>query len=143
MTQVVCNRCGTTNRVADGRDLLQGKCGRCGMLLFDGVPFETSATVFGKQIAKSDVPVLLDVWAPWCGPCKVMAPHFEAAAKDAEPEFRFLKLNSEENRNVAGRLGIRGIPKMILFAGGREIARVSGAMSTSDILAWARSNRRG
>lgn len=91
----------------------------------------------GKHIAKSDIPVLVDVWAPWCGPCKVMGPQFEAAAKQAEPKLCFVKLNSDDNQALSGRLGIRGIPTMIMFKGGKEIARVSGAMSSNDILKWA------
>lgn len=92
-----------------------------------------------KHIARSDIPVLVDIWAPWCGPCRVMGPQFEAAAQAAEPEMRFLKLNSDENQDVAARLGIRGIPTMILFKGGREVARVSGAMPSAEILRWARA----
>jgi len=95
-----------------------------------------------KQIARSDIPVLVDVWAPWCGPCRIMGPQFEAAAREAEPAMRFVKLNSDENQDLSGRLGIRGIPTMILFRSGKEIARVSGAMSSSDILNWARNAAR-
>jgi len=106
--------------------------------LFSGVPADVPAAILEKQIAKSDIPVVVDIWAPWCGPCRVMAPQFEAAARQAEPALRFVKLNSDENQEIASRLGIRGIPTMIMFKGGKEVARVSGAMSSSDILKWTR-----
>lgn len=137
MTQIVCSHCGATNRIPEGRDLASGKCGKCGRQLFEGKPWDVSAAILEKHIARSDIPVLVDVWAPWCGPCKVMGPQFEAAARIAEPGLRFVKLNSDENQALSGRLGIRGIPTMIMFKGGREIARVSGTMSSSDILKWA------
>ena len=137
MTHIVCSHCGATNRIAEGRDLASGKCGKCGRQLFDGQPADVSAAILEKHIAKSDIAVLVDVWAPWCGPCKVMGPQFAAAAKQAEPALRFVKLNSDENQALSGRLGIRGIPTMIMFKEGREVARVSGAMTRSDILKWA------
>ncbi len=137
MTHIVCSHCGATNRVPDGRDLASGKCGKCGRDLFDGKPVDVSAAILEKQIAKSDIPVLVDVWAPWCGPCKVMGPQFEAAAQQAEPGLRFVKLNSDQNQELSSRLGIRGIPTMIMFRHGKEVARVSGAMSSADIVKWA------
>jgi thioredoxin 2 len=137
MTHIVCSHCGATNRIPAEQDLARGKCGKCARPLFDGHPVDVSSAVLEKHIAKSDIPVLVDVWAPWCGPCRVMGPQFEAAAQRAEPAFRFVKLNSDENQDLAGRLGIRGIPTMILFSGGREVGRVSGAMQSADILAWA------
>jgi thioredoxin 2 len=137
MTHIVCSHCGATNRIPDGRDLSSGKCGKCGRPLFEGVPADVSAAILEKQISKSDIPVLVDVWAPWCGPCKVMGPQFEAAAREVEPQLRFVKLNSDDNQTLSARLGIRGIPTMIMFKGGKEVARVSGAMSSSDILKWA------
>ena len=127
MTHIVCSHCGATNRIAQGQDVGAGKCGKCGAPLF-----------LEKQIAKSDIPVLVDVWAPWCGPCRVMGPQFAAAAEQAEPAMRFVKLNSDENQDLSSRLNIRGIPTMIMFKGGKEVARVSGAMATADILKWAR-----
>lgn len=136
MTQVVCSHCGATNRVAADRNLTLGKCGKCGRRLFEGQPADVPAAILEKQIARSDIPVLVDVWAPWCGPCKVMGPQFEAAAKVAEPRFRFVKLNSDDNQALSARLGIRGIPTMILFREGREVGRVSGAMTSTDILRW-------
>ena len=110
--------------------------GKCGRQLFEGQPANVSAAILEKQIAKSDIPVLVDVWAPWCGPCKVMGPQFEAAARQVEPALRLVKLNSDDNQELSTRLGIRSIPTMILFKGGREVARKSGAMTRKDILEW-------
>ena len=133
---IVCTSCGGVNRVPGDRSALQAKCGKCRSSLFDGHPKDVSQAVFEKQIKRSTVPVLVDVWAPWCGPCKMMAPAFEAAARELEPRFRLIKLNSDEQQTVAAQLGIRSIPTLILFAGGREIARQPGAMSQQQILQW-------
>lgn len=138
---VVCTGCGAINRVSTGRNASAGKCGKCGIALFTGEPTDMSATRLERQIAKSDIPVLVDVWAPWCGPCRVMSPQFAAAAAKAEPGMRFLKLNSDEAPELSTRLAIRGIPTMLLFEGGKEVARVSGAMSSNDILKWAQGAR--
>lgn len=136
---VVCAACGATNRLPVSKQAGSGKCGKCGVALFSGVPNDVSAAILEKQIARSDIPVVVDVWAPWCGPCRVMGPQFEIAAQQTEPEMRFLKLNSDDNQELSSRLGIRGIPTMILFKDGQEIARVSGAMQSQDIVRWARS----
>ena len=93
-----------------------------------------------KQVAKNSVPVLVDVWAPWCGPCRSMAPAYEQAAQQLEPGMRVIKLNSDDNQQIAGRMGIRGIPSLILYSGGREVARTSGAMPAGQIVQWARSH---
>ncbi len=135
--QIVCPHCGAVNRMKAGRPAAEARCGACKEALFEGHPVEADPAMFEKQIARSEVPVLIDVWAPWCGPCKMMAPHFAEAAKVLEPSMRLMKLNSEDHPDVAGRLGIRGIPTMLLYRGGREIARVSGAMSARQIVDWA------
>ena len=128
LPHVVCSFCGATNRVPSSGNARSAKCGKCGVALFSGVPADVPAAILEKQIAKSDIPVVVDIWAP----------QFEAAARQAEPALRFVKLNSDENQEIASRLGIRGIPTMIMFKGGKEVARVSGAMSSSDILKWTR-----
>lgn len=136
MQHVVCTECNATNRVADGQDGRAGKCGKCGTPLFAATPADIGTAAIEAQIARSGIPVVIDVWAPWCGPCRVMGPEFQKAAGTLEPRVRFLKLNSDENQDLAGRLGIRGIPTMILFREGREAARVSGAMPSAQIVRW-------
>lgn len=136
MSTIVCTACNASNRVEAGRDALAAKCGKCGEKLFSGEPADLSTSALERQIARSEVPVLVDVWAPWCGPCRIMGPEFEKAADVLEPDIRFTKLNSDDNQDLAGRLGIRGIPTMILFSGGKEVARTSGAMPASQIVQW-------
>jgi len=139
-TEIVCPSCAAVNRLPPDRPAQKARCGACKAPLFSGHPAEAGAAMFDKQVARSSVPVVVDVWAPWCGPCRMMAPAFEQAAKEMEPKVRFLKLNSDEEQQAAGRLGIRGIPTMILYAGGREIARQSGAMSAGQITGWIRQH---
>ncbi|MGR6467126.1 thioredoxin TrxC [Rhizobium sp. PAMB 3182] len=138
--QIVCPSCAGINRLRTDRDPLAAKCGTCGSLLFSGHPIEVNGARFSRQIEKSTVPVVVDVWAPWCGPCRSMAPAFEAAAKRLEPKVRFLKLNSDDEQETAGRLSIRGIPTMLLYRNGREVARVSGAMGERQIVDWLTSS---
>lgn len=135
---VVCGKCGGVNRLPPARNADEAKCGKCGNRLFSGHPLDVDAKAFDHQIARSSIPVVVDIWAPWCGPCKMMAPAYEAAARELEPHVRLLKLNSDNEQAVAARLGIRGIPTMILFHGGREIARTSGAMTAGQIVRWVR-----
>ena len=135
---VVCSKCGGVNRLPPGRNAMEAKCGKCGNRLFSGQPEDVDTRVFDCQIARSGLPVVVDIWAPWCGPCKMMAPAYEAAASELEPHVRLIKLNSDNEQAVAARLGIRSIPSMILFHGGREIARTSGAMTASQIVRWIR-----
>lgn len=137
---VVCTHCGGVNRIPAAR-LNQGpKCGKCKRPLFEGKPAEVDDARLQKQISRSDVPVLVDFWAPWCGPCQTMAPAFEQAARQLEPAVRLLKLNTEQHQQLAGQLGIRGIPTMILFRNGKEADRMSGALDAGGIVSWA-SNR--
>lgn len=135
---VVCNNCGTVNRLPSSRPAGGAKCGKCGKPLFSGHPDDVDGATFERQVARSTLPVLVDVWAPWCGPCLSMAPAYEAAARALEPQVRLIKLNSDAEQAIAGRLGIRGIPTLILFHGAKEIARTSGAMTTGQIVGWVR-----
>ncbi|WP_374569826.1 thioredoxin TrxC [Phenylobacterium sp.] len=137
MRQFVCPDCGAVNRTPEDRDAHAAKCGRCGARLFEGKPVEvTSAQLAAHRRSTSGAALLLDVWAPWCGPCRAMAPQFAAAAAKLEPEVRLLKLNSDEEPQAASELGVSGIPALILFRDGRVIARQAGAMSASQIVAW-------
>ncbi len=134
--RAVCTSCGAINRLPADRTAADAKCGNCGQKLFSGKPADVSGAIFERQIARSTVPVVIDVWAPWCGPCRAMAPEFAKAAAALEPQARFIKLNSDVEQAIAGRLGIRGIPTMLLYRDGKEIARVSGAMSAAQIGGW-------
>jgi thioredoxin 2 len=140
---IVCSHCGGVNRVPSDKSALAAKCGKCSAPLFDGIPKDVDSGVLQRQISRSTVPVLVDVWAPWCGPCKMMAPAYQAAARELEPEVRLVKLNSDENQEAAGRLGIRGIPTMILYHNGREVARHSGAIPAGQIVQWTRQAAAG
>lgn len=140
---IVCTQCGGVNRLPEQRSALQAKCGKCGARIFDGHPADVGADIFDKQIARSSVPVLVDVWAPWCGPCRAMAPAYETAARELEPQVRLIKLNSDNEQQTAARLGISGIPTMLLFENGRERARTSGAMPAQAIVRWVREHLPG
>jgi thioredoxin 2 len=135
---VVCPGCGAVNRVPQDRLGEGAKCGKCHAPLFSGVPLALDEQGFTHQVARSDLPLMVDFWAPWCGPCRMMAPAFEEAARMLEPQVRLVKVNTEEAQGLAGRLGIRSIPTLALFRGGKEVARTSGAMDAGRLVAWAR-----
>lgn len=139
MRQFVCPACGAANRAPDAKDPTAAKCGRCGEALFSGRPVEVDARGLRAHcVGTKGAAVLVDVWAPWCGPCRAMAPNFAAAAGTLEPDVRLLKLNSDAEPQAAGELGVSGIPALLLFKDGRAIARTAGAMSASQIVAWTR-----
>ncbi|HEY9217043.1 MAG TPA: thioredoxin TrxC [Phenylobacterium sp.] len=137
MRQIVCPNCAAANRAPEDRDAAAAKCGRCGEKLFQGQPLDVSADRLQSHVRSTQgAAVLVDVWAPWCGPCRAMAPQFAAAASDLEPNVRLLKLNSDVEPNAAAKLGVSGIPALILFRNGQVIARQAGAMSARQIVAW-------
>jgi thioredoxin 2 len=134
--QIVCGYCGKVNRLPGDRAPGAARCGSCHQAIFSGHPIEVNEAGFDRHVANSDIPVLVDVWAPWCGPCRSMAPMFERAAKELEPKVRLLKLNADTAPAVSSRLGITGIPTLLLMRDGREISRASGAMDAQNLVAW-------
>ncbi|MES9870526.1 MAG: thioredoxin TrxC [Sedimenticola sp.] len=137
---IVCPHCDGINRVPQDRLDAGPKCGKCSTPLFNGQPLALGEPRFARHILKSELPVLVDFWAPWCGPCKMMAPAFEEAARRLEPNLRLVKVNTEENQTIAAQFGIRSIPTLALFRQGREVARVSGAMDAGGLVSWVRQN---
>ncbi|MGB5332302.1 MAG: thioredoxin TrxC [Woeseiaceae bacterium] len=137
---VVCPHCAAVNRIPAARMAEQPKCGKCRQPLFTAHPPELTASSFEKHISRNDIPVVIDFWAPWCGPCKAMAPAFEQASAQLEPGVRLAKLNTDAEQAVAAQFGIQSIPTLALFRNGREIARQPGAMGAADIVRWVRAN---
>jgi thioredoxin 2 len=137
---IVCPTCSAVNRLPAEKLASGPKCGKCGERIFQGKPTTLTDQNFEKQVSRSDVPVVVDFWAEWCGPCKMMAPQFEQAAGQMEPHVRFAKLNTDEAQATAARFNIRSIPTIALFKNGREIARQPGAMGAADIVRWVQAN---
>lgn len=135
---IVCPHCAATNRVPLDRPAAAARCGSCHRPLFDGHPAAVDGAAFDRHRRNNTIPVLVDVWAPWCGPCRAMAPMFERAAAELEPEVRLLKLNSDEEPAIAAELGVRGIPALYLLHGGRVVAQTAGAMEAGRIVAFVR-----
>lgn len=136
---IVCPHCTGVNRVPAERLGEQPVCGRCKAPLFDAHPASVDERAFDIQLQRSDIPLLVDFWAPWCGPCRSMAPMFEQAARQLEPRVRLLKVNTDEEQSLGARFGIRSIPTLALFRGGREIARQAGAMDAASLVRWVQS----
>ena len=135
---VACPHCNAINRVPMSRLAESPNCGKCAGALFDGHPLALDAVGFHAHAERADLPLLVDFWAPWCGPCLAMAPQFEAAAAQLEPAMRLAKVDTEAQPALGGRFGIRSIPSVVVFQQGRELARQAGAMGAADIVRWAR-----
>jgi len=136
LLHVVCPHCDAVNRLPQQRLGEGPNCGRCHRGLFTGQPIELDEKRFGAHVERSDIPVIVDFWAPWCAPCRSMAPDYERAARQLEPQLRLAKVDTEAQASLAARYGIRSIPTLIAFRQGREIARHSGALPAAALMQW-------
>ena len=132
----MCPHCDGVNRIPLKRNAAEAKCGKCHSGLFEGHPIQLTQASFEQHISRNDIPVVVDFWASWCGPCVMMEPVFEEAATRVEPHMRLAKVNTEQEQPIAVRYGIRSIPTLIIFKHGQELARQAGAMDLGNLLAW-------
>ena len=133
---LVCPHCNATNRVPSDKLQAELNCGKCHQPMLAAHPDNLGEAAFNAQLAKSDLPMVVDFWAPWCGPCRTMAPAYEKVSQDLQRRARFVKVNTEDEQGLAAKFNIRSIPTLAVFAGGREIARQPGAMSAPDVARW-------
>ncbi len=137
---IMCPNCSGLNRVPDEKLSTQAVCGKCKGNLFTGQPIEMTGEQFLRALHKTDQPLVVDFWAPWCGPCKNFAPVFSQAAAQLEPKARFIKINTEVEQAIAGQFNIRSIPTLAVFKAGQEVTRVSGAMDLGGFTQWVNQN---
>jgi thioredoxin 2 len=138
--ELVCPDCAAVNRVPADRLADRPKCGKCGAVLLPGKPIELGSSTFEKFLTRSGLPIVVDFWAPWCGPCKMFAPVFSQVAAELATRYRFVKVNTEAEQTLAAQYAIRSIPTLAIFQGGREVARLSGALDAASLRNWLAQN---